>query len=194
MLAKLKELIARHAIVSSYLIDAADGMPTSAAYRSRFGSLLGAYRLAGYTPPRDYSFVEANRRLRTMYPTLVDDVVSRLASVDATVRRDAQTGFLIINEQYTASMFLSRCRHTEAGSLRWLIRLDQQIAPDVTILVRMDAANQAPADYYLLPIMDIPAPKLLLCETNGAALDTYQFDSLDYFTTMAKRRKIEVAA
>ena len=58
----------------------------------------------------------------------------------------------------------------------------------------MDATNQQPADYYLLPIMDIAAPKLLLCETNGVYLDTYQFDNLDYFTIMAKRRKIEVAA
>ena len=37
-------------------------------------------------------------------------------------------------------------------------------------------------------------PKLILCETNGAYLDTYQFDTLDYFTTMAKREKIEVVA
>ncbi len=58
----------------------------------------------------------------------------------------------------------------------------------------MDATNQQPADYYLLPIMDIVAPKLLLCETNGVYLDTYQFDSLDYFTVMAQRRKIEVPA
>ena len=41
---------------------------------------------------------------------------------------------------------------------------------------------------------DIATPKLLLCETNGAHLDTYQFDTLDYFTVMAKRGKIEVAA
>jgi hypothetical protein len=42
--------------------------------------------------------------------------------------------------------------------------------------------------------MDIASPKLLLCETNGAHLDTYQFDNLDYFATMAKRNKIEVPA
>ena len=40
-------------------------------------------------------------------------------------------------------------------------------AQDLSFLVRMDAMNQEPADYYLLPVMDIAAPKLLLCETNG---------------------------
>jgi DNA invertase Pin-like site-specific DNA recombinase len=194
MLSKLKQLIAQHATVSSHLIDATDGMPSGAVYRSRFGSLVEAYRLAGYVPDRDYGFIEINRRLSTMHPKLIDNLVGRLASVDATVRRDANTGFLIINEQFTASLFLSRCRQTGGGSLRWIIRLDQQLTPDITILVRMDADNSTPADYYLLPIMDVAAPKLLLCEANGAALDTYQFDSLDYFTTMAKRQKMEVAA
>ena len=91
-------------------------------------------------------------------------------------------------------MTLSRCRQTAAGLLRWLVRIDRTLVPDITILVRMDPANERPADYYLFPIMDIATPKLLLCETNGAHLDTYQFDSLDYFTTMAKRSKIEVPA
>jgi hypothetical protein len=42
--------------------------------------------------------------------------------------------------------------------------------------------------------MDIAAPRLLLCETNGAQLDTYQFDNLDYFALLAMRQKIEAAA
>ena len=58
-------------------------------------------------------------------------------------------------------MVLSRCRQTAGGQLRWMVRIDQTLVPDITILVRMDATNQQPADYYLLPIMDIAAPKLL---------------------------------
>jgi len=42
--------------------------------------------------------------------------------------------------------------------------------------------------------MDIESPRLLLCEENGAYLDTYQFDSLDYFALLAARHRIEVAA
>ena len=75
-----------------------------------------------------------------------------------------------------------------------MINVEQKIAPDITILVRMDAANEHVVDYYLLPIMDIQSPRLLLCETNGVHLDTYQFDSLDYFTSLSERIKIEVAA
>ncbi len=100
----------------------------------------------------------------------------------------------MINGEYSASMVLSRCRQTKAGSLRWLINVEQKVAPDITILVRMDSANENVADYYLLPIMDIQTPRLLLCESNGVYLDTYQFASLDYFTSLSERRKFEVAA
>ena len=194
MLARLKELARRQPTLSGHLIDAADDMPSSATYRSRFGSLVAAYRLAGYEPGRDYRYVEVNRDLRAMYPQLVADVMRRLDAVGATVTRDATSDLLLINGEYSATMVLSRCRQTSAGSLRWLIQLDHQLAPDITILVRMDAANQRPTDYYLLPIMDIETPRLLLREANGAHLDTYQFESLDYFADMASRSKIEVAA
>ncbi|MBS0207965.1 MAG: recombinase family protein [Planctomycetes bacterium] len=194
MLSRLKELAKRHLTLSGHLIDAADEMPSSASYRSRFGSLLAAYRLAGYEPERDFSYVEINRELRALYPNLFSDVMRRLDAVGATVTRDSTSDLLVINGEYSATMVLSRCRQTPAGSLRWLIQVDQRLAPDITILVRMDPANKEPADFYLLPIMDIAAPKLLLCEANGIHLDTYQFDNLDYFAEMAARSKIEVAA
>jgi len=194
MLARLKALMHRHASLSSHLIDSADDLPSSATYRNRFGSLLQAYRLAGYDPGRDFRYVEINRDLRKLYPSLVSDVVRRLDAVGAKVTQDATSDLLLINGEYSATMVLSRCRQTSAGSFRWLIKIDQQVAPDITILVRMDAANEKPADYYLLPIMDIETPRLLLCEANGAHLDTYQFDNLDYFAAIAMRRKIEVAA
>lgn len=44
MLGMLKKLIEHHGNASGLLIDEADEMPSSAAYRTRFGSLIDAYR------------------------------------------------------------------------------------------------------------------------------------------------------
>ncbi len=110
MLAKLKSLAQQHAVLSSHIIDAAEGLPTSGAYRCRFGSLLKAYRLAGFQPDRDYRFLEINRELRELYPQLVADVTSRLDAAGATVTRDATTDLRLINGEYSAAMVLSRCR------------------------------------------------------------------------------------
>ena len=194
MLAKLRSLIAEHVTLSSHVIDAAEGMPQSSAYRSRFGSLLKAYQLAGYIPTRDFDYVDVNRRIRAAQSPLVSDLIHRLIQIGATVSHDAQSGLLLINGEYSAELVLSRCRPTPGGSLRWRVEFEEQMAPDIMILGRMDESNERPVDYYLLPIMDISSPRLMLCETNGAFLDTYQFDTLDFFTTLAARHRIEVAA
>ena len=194
MIDRLKKLMAQQDTLTAGLIDAADGMPTSSTYRSRFGTLIKAYKLAGFEPSRNYDYIKINRNLRELYPNLVDDVIQKLDQAGASVRRDADTDLLLINGEYSASMVLSRCRTTSTGSLRWLVKINERIAPDITILVRMDEANQHATDYYLLPIMDIETPKLLFCETNGSYLDTYQFSSLEYFASLGARKKIEVAA
>ena len=194
LIERLKILAKKHPTLSAALIDAADDLPTSTTFRSRFGSLIRAYRLAGYTPDRDYKYIEINRHLRELYPNLMDEVKQRLDAVGASVTQDSATDLLLINGEYSASMVLSRCKPTPAGSLRWFIKINEQVAPDITILVRMDPANEQVTDYYLFPLMDLSEPKLLLCETNGIYLDTYQFDNLDYFTKLATRENIEVVA
>ena len=192
LIERLKTLAIQSSTLSAALIDATDDMPPAATYRSRFGSLIRAYKLAGYTPDRNYEHIEINRSLRKLHPHLVEEVMQRLNAVGATVTRDSTTDLLLINGEYSASMVLSRCRETRAGSLRWLIKIDEHIAPDITILVRMDPSNKQATDYFLFPIMDIDAPRLLLCEANGAYLDTYQFDNLNYFARLAARDRIEV--
>ena len=194
LLERLKRLAERQPLLSGRLIDAEDGMPPAATYRSRFGSLLQAYRRAGLPETRDYSYLETNRVIRLLYPDLFADVVRRLRAAGASVARDAATDLLVVNGEYSALLVLSRCRQTDGGALRWLVQINRRLAPDITVLVRMDPANARPADYYLLPIMDLEAPRVVLCETNGVHLDTYQFDSLDYFAALAARCRIEVAA
>jgi hypothetical protein len=68
--------------------------------------------------------------------------------------------------------------------------MTNRVMPDITILARMDSANSMISDFYLLPMMDISESKLLLCETNGVYLDTYQFNDLEYFTKLAAREKL----
>ena len=88
------------------------------------------------------------------------------------------------------------CRHfeTDAGSSRWVIRLDAGLKPDITVAVRMDAANEKPLDYYLLPAIDMTWENLRLAEDNGIYLDCYRFENLDYLLAMAERLPIQEAA
>jgi DNA invertase Pin-like site-specific DNA recombinase len=186
----LTRLVEQHSDISAHLIDQTDGMPASATYRSRFGTLIQAYRLAGYQPDRDFSYVEINRRLRKLHPTLMDDTVQRLESVGASIDFGNDNRYLVVNGEYTASLVLSRCWQTAVGALRWFIRFGKESLPDITIMVRMNPANDEPSDFYLLPLFDIRAPSLRLAEYNAAYVDTYRFESLDGFARLALRTKI----
>lgn len=194
MLAMLKGLLERRGALSGIIIDEREDMPSSSTYRSRFGSLVRAYHLIGYKPARDYEYIEINRALRRMHPGAVAEVIAGLERAGGTVQRDPETDLLTINDEFTASLVIARCQATPAGALRWKIRLDTGLQPDVTVAIRMDAPNRAPLDYYLLPRIDISAQQLRLAEENGLSLDAYRFETLDFFYSLAGRARLMEAA
>ena len=194
LLDHLRNLMEHEGRLSGLLIDEREGLPSSSVYRTRFGSLIRAYQLVGYTPDRDYQFIETNRQLRLMHPTIVGYVVERIRQLGGVIIRDPISDLLTVNGEFTASLVIARCRYTDTGSHRWLIRLDSGLAPDITVAVRMDADNRAALDYYLLPRIDMAFEKLLLAEDNGVSLDTYRFATLDFLFGMARRTRIWEAA
>jgi len=78
--------------------------------------------------------------------------------------------------------------------MRWMVRLDTGLVPDLTIVVRMDAANMAPLDYYVLPSLDVREARLRIKEDNGTFLDGYRYESLEYFFGIAQTVRAVVAA
>lgn len=190
LLDQLRRLMEREGRLSGLLIDEREDLPSTSVFRTRFGSLIRAYQLVGYTPDRDYQFIETNRQLRSMHPVIIQDVIERIRELGGVINRDPATDLLTVNDEFTASIVIARCRHTGAGSYRWFIRLDTGLTPDVTVAVRMDADNSAALDYYLLPRIDITFEKLLLAEDNGVSLDTYRFANLAFFFGMAKRTRV----
>ena len=181
MLDALRRLRSKLGALSGLAIDEAEGLPSSSAYRSRFGSLLRAYHLVGYTPRRDYRYIEINRTLRAYHPGVVTDILARLRQAGCRPIQGPTTQLISIDDTLAISVIIARCRHTPGGAYRWRLRFDTSLEPDVTIAVRMDAHNRCPLDYYLFPRLDLAAKQLKLAEDNGLALDGYRFDSLDPF-------------
>jgi hypothetical protein len=138
--------------------------------------------------------LEINRTLRAMHPEVVTNTIRELEERGAVVEKDQSSDLLLVNDEYTATIVLTRCRKTRAGAYRWRIRFDQLYRPDITIVVRMNGANSAALDYYLFPRIDLPKWDVRIGEFNGATLDTYRFDTLEYFWQLARRAFIEVAA
>ena len=190
MLDVLRQLLAEHDCLSGLIIDETEGAPSSSAYQSRFGCLISAYALVGYTPDRDYRYIEINRILRRMYPQAVADTIAGIERAGGQVVQDQKTDLLTINGEFTVSLVIVRCRQTAAGSLRWHVRLDTGLRPDITVAVRMDESNRSPLDYYLLPRIDITQPRLRLARDNGIALDGFRFDTLAPLFDLTARTSI----
>ena len=194
MLQKLATILEKQGYLSGLIIDEAEDCPSSSSYSHRFGSLLRAYALVGFVPDRDYRYLEINRALRRMYPELLSEIAGGVFAAGGGLSRDAENDLLTINDEFTASIVIVRCIQTAAGSLRWKVRLDTALRPDITVVVRMAPGNSAPQDYYLLPLLDMHDAVLRLCEFNGLSLDAYRVDTLSRFYSLAARRSLmEVA-
>ncbi len=190
MLDRLQHLFKRKGYLSGFVIDEAGNMPSSGCYASRFGSLVRAYALVGFTPDRDYRYVEINRRLRSVHAREVAAAIAAIKTLGGAVTQDPETDLLTVNGEFTASIVVARCRHTKAGSRRWKIRLDTGLAPDLTVALRMDGANGSVLDYYILPFPILDTDRIGLAEKNSPMLDVFRFETLDRFFAMAERAPI----
>lgn len=194
LLDALRRLCDRVGVLSGMTIDEADEMPSSSAYRSRFGSLLRAYQLIDYRPRRDYRYIEINRALRAKHPGIVAEVTTALREWGSMVSIDPTTDLLSVNDEFKASIVIAKCRKTMAGSYRWRLRFDLGLLPDITIVVRMAANNIDALDYYLLPSIDLVRGKLKLAEENGLSIDGYRFENLTEFYSFVSPVHLREAA
>ena len=191
---KLRRLYQHRGFLSGLIIDEAEGMPSAAAYIHRFGSLICAYEAVGFTPDRDYQFLEVNRFLRKLHPEIVGHTEQVITQLGGTVVRDSATDLLTVNQEFSVSLVLARCQTHESGRHRWKVRFDTSLAPDITVAVRLDQSNQSTLDYYLLPRLDFGLPRISLAEHNGIEFESYRFDTLDYLHGMAQRTRVRRAA
>lgn len=194
LLSKLDELRRCNGWLSGILIDEAADMPSSSAYQTRFGSLIRAYELIGYKPNRDYRYIKINQKLREMHPEIVGSAVRRIQELGGTVSEADSLDLIVVNDEISVSIVLSRCFQTKAGSNRWKIRLGSSGKPDITIAIRMNEENDEALDYYLLPSLDMETHNLRLMDANVFNLDTYRVDDLECFFMLMKRTHLKEVA
>lgn len=188
LLEHLIRLYAEAGELSGVLIDQTPDMPSTATYRSRFGSLARAYEMIGYRTDRDYERIALNQRLRALYPDIVSRTEEAIAAVGGRVSRDPTTELLSINDEMVVSLVLARCQPMGDGRLRWRIRFDpMRYQADVTLAVRLDPQNRAELDYYLLPWLDLPRQEIRLCNRTSIAFEAFRFENLSFFYGMAER-------
>ena len=193
MLAALRALLHERGSLSAFVIDEAPGMPSSSAYRQRFGSLGRVYRMVGASA-RDDGYVEVNRALRAMFPSIVERTIAEIERVGGKVQREGKEGRLLVNGEITVSLVIARCVEMPNGPLRWTVRFDPGPRADLTVAVRMERGNTEARDYYLLPGIGLAESSIRLAEENGVFLDAFRFDDLGYLSELTARSTVRRVA
>ena len=165
-----------------------DGSPVATIVKGVKRTMAAEY--IGYDPERDYSFIEINRFLRGLHKNIFEETIGKIQEIGGDVKIDAENDLLNVNDYFSASIVICRCKQLPNDSLRWKVRFDTSLFPDITIAVRMSADNKNVLDYYLLPALDFRDPKLLLSEQNKGVLDSYRFPDLSQLFEMARRNSI----
>jgi DNA invertase Pin-like site-specific DNA recombinase len=194
MLALLRELANKVQALSGLVIDEHENMPSSTSYRQRFGGLVRAYELIGYESGRDYSFLKVNRALRQWRPTVMRSVVDVLEKAAGDVERSVDTDLVTVNHEWTVSVVLAKCSRRDSGLLRWNVRFDMDLMPDVTVAVRLQEDNADARDYYLIPRLDMATWPRYLGFENSPFIDGYRFDTLDILSELAARVRLREAS
>jgi hypothetical protein len=133
LIERLRNLYENRGILSGLIIDESEGIPSASVYVHRFGSLIRAYQMVGFTPDRDYRYLEVNRFLRQLHPEIVAQTEAQIAAIGGTVVRDPATDILRVNDEFSVSLVLARCQTNDSGSHRWKVRFDTSLCPDITI-------------------------------------------------------------
>lgn len=186
----LKNKLKEKGMLSGFIIDEDEIGPSSSVVSNRFGGLINAYKLIGYTPERDYSYIEINKNLRIKHHEVILSIYDRIGINDRMILDDDS---IIINKNLKLSLIISRCKKTAKGSLRWIVRFDRSLSPDISIIVRMDTLNRSIVDYFIIPSFESIEEKLNIRESNPKLLELYRFDSLSKFLSLLSKND-EVAA
>ena len=154
----LRSILSREGRLSQTLIGRAPDSPASTAtLRTRFGNLRKAYEMIGYGSPEHFGIVDQRRRSMALRDLLVSrlqeifpeelTVVQRYALCRPRIR--FRSGLLI-------SVTVSRAIRSRNGTVRWLVDPLKGERRLITLLVRLNQANQGIQDLFVVPSVDRP--------------------------------------
>ena len=194
ILEHLKNLYEDCGVLTGFLINEHPDLPAAHTIASRFGSLTAAYERVGFYTKRSLESIEADRRLRTLHPKIIQRTQDLMRESGAHIRRDEQSGLLHINEEMAISLVLARCQTNASGNFYWRIVFSpkRQVA-DLTVAIRLNPQNDAALDYYLLPQLDLANQEIRVNNKTCEAFECFRFDDLGVLHQMTGRRSVSRA-
>lgn len=168
--------------LSTAIIAAADGILSAESYRRRFGSLVAAYALAGYQPEPHQRRSEATARFRERVTGMAGEIAVTIESLGGVATLEPESGTLRLGDGCRIAIGSARAVTDGAKRVRWKIHANRRAKAELTLILRMNASNDAVASCYLLPTNDLAQARgKILRITNPVFAQACRYESLDAF-------------
>jgi DNA invertase Pin-like site-specific DNA recombinase len=156
LLGALKRLLAAKGKLTQNLIAETRNVASTATYYSHFGTLRHTYDLIGYHPPKG-AFVRTDHRIRTQH--LREEIVGMLTAMfpeNITVlpREKRGRAILSIDQIFKVSVIICATCRTGSGKIRWTLEPVPAEREYVTLLCRLNSANNGFHSFYIFPRVD----------------------------------------
>ena len=184
LLQDLRRLLHRKGELSVKLLKRDKNCRCEEIYIRRFGSLHNAFRLAGFEPRHDTSYVETRRRIPEMLKTERQGLIEAFCAAGAEVDSDSSTNLLTVNRQFTVKLVFSLYYRNAGG--QWKVKLNKTPVPDVVVLCRLNS-NGTLLDYFLLPTEDFAQTIFRVRAKNRPNVDVYRADDMERLIDVARR-------
>lgn len=163
-------------------------MPSSVAYLTRFGSLRAAYRLIGYSPKRNYEYVESRTVRRDMIKRLALRVAEALAKSGEDVRVDQVRPILRVHA-VGISFRVARSRLAHGATHpSWVIIRGRQLPPGLVVVIRLSQGNREIRDYLIMSASALVGRDLRFSERNRESFGLRQYGTVAGLSEAIKRR------
>ncbi|MBR0685322.1 recombinase family protein [Bradyrhizobium manausense] len=153
MLLRLRRTLLKEGKLSVGIINRTPGLPCSATCQTHFGSMRNLYRLLGYTPKRNYEFLESRPLWSEQKTKLASRIRNAIRRAGCRTSTGGWTDSLRVNGTICVSVRAARWTpgKEETHSPHWAIQCDTHVPAGWIAAIRLSEHNKAVLDYVLLP-------------------------------------------
>ncbi|WP_063614252.1 recombinase family protein [Bradyrhizobium sp. Cp5.3] len=194
MLARLRRTLLKEGRLSPAIIEGTIGLPCVSTYQTHFGSIRNVYRLIGYTPKRNYEFIDSRPLWAEERARLASEIVMAVRKAGGC-STPGLTDCLRVNGSASISIRAARWCTKENRAPYWTIRREARLPRGWIAAVRLAEHNKSVRDYVLLSTDGNAVRTIAFSERARARRGIVRFESRDALArAIAKRVTRKVRA
>jgi DNA invertase Pin-like site-specific DNA recombinase len=177
LLACLTAALKKKGRLSAPIMNRMRGLPSTALYVWRFGSLRNAFRLIGYNSSRNCDYIDARPSITAKLQKEELEIARRIRALGAAAALDEDTGVMTVDGRLVISFRVARHYHEAKKPAVWNINRQAVLPPGAILAVRLDKRNARILDYFLIPTTEMKK-RIALTETTRSRFSAYRFSSI----------------